>query len=474
MQPDSRPISHERLAAEVKGIYAGLVMVEGKCISVDGMQTTPERRSTSDHWKALVALHRTLLYEHHDFLLASQDPTKNALRRLAAKYSMPGRYWKHGIHSFLELVRRLPKSSEHYVPFVLLAYQMMALIYETVPVPTVSFPEQTWIEHLRDLVRYYRDVEDTDYRDRETWESISRFRYRKAIDQEPGPGKLSHRVAILAGRRAFQRLFYYVKALVCEQPLPSARDSVITLFNPLLEYNHPSFTRSHRREANFIRLHALIFQASFSGSFEYPLTDFSSQLGDHVEQVITEWNESAAAALLPLLGSSEVVDSSTEASVDFLRRGRSSHRPLPEDYLIRGTIVFGPMGRVQHASLSSLVENRFISQSKLLQGGPQATGVDALPQRDRDRPPVDEYGKVLPETFFSSQKAASGMDWTVSRASGALVSLFCLIAAAVIMIFASKFPERRKRYFLFGTVMSAFISVLFGIFPETTLLEQFS
>jgi hypothetical protein len=34
-QPDSRPISQEQLAAEVKSIYAGLTMVETKCIHVD-------------------------------------------------------------------------------------------------------------------------------------------------------------------------------------------------------------------------------------------------------------------------------------------------------------------------------------------------------------------------------------------------------------------------------------------------------
>ena len=35
LQPETRPISQEQLVAEVKGIYAGLVMVEAKCIEVD-------------------------------------------------------------------------------------------------------------------------------------------------------------------------------------------------------------------------------------------------------------------------------------------------------------------------------------------------------------------------------------------------------------------------------------------------------
>ena len=33
-QPDTRPITQEQLVNEVKGIYAGLVMVEMKCVEV--------------------------------------------------------------------------------------------------------------------------------------------------------------------------------------------------------------------------------------------------------------------------------------------------------------------------------------------------------------------------------------------------------------------------------------------------------
>lgn len=70
MQPHSSPISREQLAAEVKGIYAGLVMVEAKCTSIDIAQA---KDTTSvlkpEQWQALIALHRTLLYEHHDFLM---------------------------------------------------------------------------------------------------------------------------------------------------------------------------------------------------------------------------------------------------------------------------------------------------------------------------------------------------------------------------------------------------------------------
>lgn len=136
-QPETRPISQEQLVAEVKGIYAGLVAVETKCIEIDSAQNAEgdSAKLKNEQWQALIALHRTLLHEHHDFLLASQHPSANpALRRLASKYAMPARMWRHGIHSFLELLRhRLPASLEHMKSFINLAYPMMALLYETVP-----------------------------------------------------------------------------------------------------------------------------------------------------------------------------------------------------------------------------------------------------------------------------------------------------------------------------------------------------
>jgi hypothetical protein len=78
LQPETRPISQEQLEAEVKGIYAGLVMVEAKCIEVDNKQAElaladpgSQPKLNNEQWQALIALHRTLLQEHHDFFLAS-------------------------------------------------------------------------------------------------------------------------------------------------------------------------------------------------------------------------------------------------------------------------------------------------------------------------------------------------------------------------------------------------------------------
>ncbi|KAH7268340.1 hypothetical protein B0J15DRAFT_390316 [Fusarium solani] len=237
-QLETRPISQDQLVPKVKGIYAGLVMAETKCMEVDNIQSpNTETNTTSklnnEQWQALIALHRTLLHEHHDFFFASQHPSGGpALRRLASKYAMPARMWRHGIHSFLELLRhQLPG---HILMFLYLAYSMMALLFEMVP----AF-EDTWIECLGDLGRYCMAIEDDDVRDREAWTEVSHHWYIKASDG-PTTGRLYHHLAILARPNALQQLSYYTKSLC-------ARESIMTLSGPV------------RRK--FVKLRWLLFSA---------------------------------------------------------------------------------------------------------------------------------------------------------------------------------------------------------------------
>lgn len=291
LQPDSRPISQEQLASEVKSIYAGLTMVETKCIHVDRAQAaTPQdnKQLAPDHWQALIALHRTLLHEHHDFFLASQHPSASpALRRLAAKYTMPARMWKHGIHSFLELLRqRLPASLDYMLAFIYLAYQMMALLYETVP----AF-EDTWIECLGDLGRYRMAIEDEDIRDRETWASVARSWYSKAADKNPTVGRLYHHLAILARPNALQQMYYYSRSLTSVETFPSARESIMTLLGPVLKTDQTAYAISSPIDASFITAHAHIFTRNIIEKFQVTRAEFLDHLDNHIGRVTAKWKE---------------------------------------------------------------------------------------------------------------------------------------------------------------------------------------
>jgi hypothetical protein len=70
LQLEARFKTLELLEAEVRATYAGLIMVEEKCIEEDQRLASLTQVKPNGHqWQALICLHRTLLHEHHDFLL---------------------------------------------------------------------------------------------------------------------------------------------------------------------------------------------------------------------------------------------------------------------------------------------------------------------------------------------------------------------------------------------------------------------
>lgn len=295
LQPDSRPITHDQLTSEVKSIYAGLVMVENKCIEVGHSQQSapghiePGSRAPfpPEHWQALIALHRTLLHEHHDFFLASQHPSASpALQCLPLNYSMPARMWKHGIHQFLELLRcNLPLSMDYMLAFIYLSYQMVALLYETVP----SF-EDTWIECLGDLGRYRMAIEDDDVRDRDIWANVSRSWYVEATDKNPHIGRLYHHLAILARSNPLLQLSYYTKSLTCVERFKNTEESILTLLDPILklyETNPANLTI----DTVFVLAHAILFKRLAPEQFERARNTFLSQLDGQIGRVTARWKE---------------------------------------------------------------------------------------------------------------------------------------------------------------------------------------
>jgi casein kinase I homolog HRR25 len=171
-QPETRPISQDQIIAEVKGIYTGLLMVEAKCIEVDEKQAKlGNPKLSSEQWQARIYLRRVMFFEFHDFILASQHPAASQrLHELASKLELPTRMWRsiqallHVL--FLQLHRdRLPESRANFLSYFRLAYQVMALLYETAPEL-----KSAWIECLYALAYYRMLTEDPGTRDRGVWE----------------------------------------------------------------------------------------------------------------------------------------------------------------------------------------------------------------------------------------------------------------------------------------------------------------
>ncbi|KAK6355278.1 hypothetical protein TWF696_004390 [Orbilia brochopaga] len=127
LQPETRPISQEQLIAEVKGIYAGLVMVEAKCIEVDRKlkpaATEESSRLNNDQWQALIALHRTLLHEHHDFSFLLKDCTTHpSAKKLAAKYTSNFPEWRSAFDTILECFENKQRKTLNLEEALNLAY----------------------------------------------------------------------------------------------------------------------------------------------------------------------------------------------------------------------------------------------------------------------------------------------------------------------------------------------------------------
>jgi hypothetical protein len=204
--------------------------------------------------------------------------------------------WKHGIHSFLELLRyRLPDSLEFMISFIYTAYQMMSLLYETVP----AF-KNTWIECLGDLARYRMAIEDEDVRDRENWTNVSRFWYTKAADNTPEVGRLYHHLAILARPNALQQLSFYGRSLISIQVFASARESIMTLFNIFLgQSDAPSHVS--QLDAYYVKGHALLFIKEQPEEFMKCQMGYLELLDQHIGRAGAKWREQGAWVIISLM-----------------------------------------------------------------------------------------------------------------------------------------------------------------------------
>ncbi|EKG09582.1 hypothetical protein MPH_13369 [Macrophomina phaseolina MS6] len=300
LQPDTPPVSQEQIATEIKKTYAAITIIESKCEHVDKQQP-PSRIDLmsgrkwipTEYWRACIALHRTLLHEHHDFFLASQHPSASpTLCRLAAKYSMPERMWKHGIHSFLDLLRQhLPKTLEYMITFIYDAYQMILLLSETVP----AF-EGIWIQYLGDLARYRVAIEGENLVTRKTWAEISIRWYNNAVDKTPMVGRIYHYLATLARPNTLQQLYLYCRALMCVQPFMSTRESISSLSDRILDPSKISYPHRPSIEISFIRAHALLFKIDRGSHpiFEEQLIRYIEKLDSNIRHLSAEWKQKGA------------------------------------------------------------------------------------------------------------------------------------------------------------------------------------
>ena len=284
LPPFTKRMSQEQLRVELRSVYSGLVLVEIRCKDVDREQKRLALEEATikvapEQWVALIALHMTLLYEFHDFLLASQHPlaTPN-LSDLAAR-SSTGRLLQSGIYNFLEVLwYRLPGFLDHKLAFISTAYSMIALMFKTIP----AFAN-IWIECLGDLGRCRMAIAE-DSHDRELWCNISRYWYLKAWKKYPNIGRFAHRLAISSSPYTFEQLSLYLRSLISIVPFNRAKIDVVTILDTVLYSGQDLPLLSSPVEILLLKLVAIMFTRQRLGEFSEVLSAWKVEIVRYIHQ----------------------------------------------------------------------------------------------------------------------------------------------------------------------------------------------
>ena len=108
-------------------------------------------------------------------------------------------------------------------------------------------------------------IEDDEPRDREVWSNVAQFWYKKASDESPKVGRLSHHLSILARPYTLEQFSLYARSLSCFSPFESARGSIMTLFNTMT-YSKDLILQRLSLDTILIRAHAVFFTRQPSDS----------------------------------------------------------------------------------------------------------------------------------------------------------------------------------------------------------------
>lgn len=197
-------------------------MVEKKCVEIVVQQTQVPTALSRDQWQALIALHRTLLNEHHDFFSVSHHSAAPLeLRELASKYEIPARMWRHRLRPLLELMQRqcnedsaymnttlhtifsmlnrlkieVPEMADDWADIALDLHRYVGMIRRLgteLPETDAEISsrkiylggdfQERWREILRNIDRYRMAIDEADLRDQQVWSATAQIWYHHEID----------------------------------------------------------------------------------------------------------------------------------------------------------------------------------------------------------------------------------------------------------------------------------------------------
>lgn len=156
----------------------------------------------------------------------------------------------------------------------------MVIIYKIMP----TFAE-IWIKCLKDLSWYRIAIKNNSIRNRTIQAAVSRNWYNKASDKAPTTKRLYYHLTIIARPNTLQQLFYYSKALYITIPFPSANNSIITLFNPIITPNSIQNTQLPPIKHTFVVTHNILFSKKITERLEPTKQGFFSTLNLYINHL---------------------------------------------------------------------------------------------------------------------------------------------------------------------------------------------
>jgi hypothetical protein len=174
LEPQSKTISQEDIESELNLLRRDLIDKVADCMELHRTHNSlREQRHQVDGGlelltcqQQLVALHKELLRCYSDLFLCSQHPSASP-RSKQSVVQLPFRMWREAIYLLLRKLDQSKLSNDCLVSFLYPAYQMVTLLYETIP----AF-RKTWMKLLGRLAKWCKAIEDEAY-DRGMWDVIA-------------------------------------------------------------------------------------------------------------------------------------------------------------------------------------------------------------------------------------------------------------------------------------------------------------
>lgn len=191
---DYSPITPEQLIAEVKGIYAGLIMVEARCdaadtqLSLAHLQTLQKIR---DHISRLeqeisrrkdtMLLHQNFKTEHERLMcLSKSKEVTKSFQKFGSRFRDYKMAWDIGANTFHHLIDGRPPSTLKEALSVVLVASALASVLDS---KNETFG--MWDEVIGDLDRW--KVAILDRSEKELFDEITSLTWNRSLDKD-GPG----------------------------------------------------------------------------------------------------------------------------------------------------------------------------------------------------------------------------------------------------------------------------------------------